>query len=93
MSSSMKRTLSNTPDTNDQLIKLSLYGALRTGSMNTQVHTVHRQATFLHSHCVCIAEPKSEPEQDLIERLRFESHSTPVSLFLSLSIIAVICKL
>ncbi|ROL49570.1 hypothetical protein DPX16_15896 [Anabarilius grahami] len=45
----MKRTLSNNPDTVDQLIKLSLYGPLRTGSMNTQVRAVHGQTASLRS--------------------------------------------
>lgn len=45
----MKRTLGNTPDTDDQLIKLSLYGPLRTGSMNTQVRAVHGQTASLCS--------------------------------------------
>lgn len=39
----MKRTLANTPDTTDHLIKLRNYGPLRTGSMNTQVQAVHSQ--------------------------------------------------
>lgn len=62
----MKRTLSNTPDTDDQLIKLSRYGPLRTGSVNTQVRAVHSQTASLRSHAthkeqhsVCIVEPKS----------------------------------
>jgi len=49
---------SNTPDTDDQLIKLSLYGPLRNGSMNTQVRAVHRQTASLRSR-VCIVKPKS----------------------------------
>lgn len=35
--------IANTPDTTDHLIKLRIYGPLRTGSMNTQVQAVHRQ--------------------------------------------------
>lgn len=62
----MKRTLSNTPDTDDQLIKLGIYGPSHTGSMNTQARAVHSQTASLHSYAteekecsVCIVEPKS----------------------------------
>lgn len=62
----MKRTLSNTPDTDDQLIKLSRYGPLCTGSMNTQVQAFHSQTVSLRSRVtqeeqrsVCIVELKS----------------------------------
>ncbi len=55
-----------TPDTDDQLIKLSRYGPLRTGSMNTQVSSCPQSTASLRSHAthkeqrsVCIVEPKS----------------------------------